>query len=143
MKKILLIAVFVLATAVAPVQAKAPKAPTAPKGNHCLPHAVSYRVSGTLDSGALTANSDGTYTGSLTVFVTKANNHAKADKGTHKLYTLTSAKAKLHGENPAALTLNSRVNLKGTITTLAKKCDQSTFTAVTTIKKADIKPPKH
>ncbi len=138
-KKIMLIAVFVLATAVAPVQAK-PPAPVTPQ--KCQPHAVSYIVSGTLDSGALTANSNGTYSGSLTVHVTKTNNHAKADKGAHKTYTLTNAKVKLHGENPAALTVNSRVNLKGTITTLAKECSQTGFAAVITIKKADIKPPK-
>jgi hypothetical protein len=141
MKKIVLIAVFVLAAAVAPVQAKPPKTP--PKPHKCQPHAVSYIVSGTLDSGALTANSDGTYSGSLTVHVTNSNSHAKADKGAHKTYTLSNTKVKLHGENPAALTANSRVHLEGTIATLAKKCDQTGFTATIAITKADIKPPKN
>jgi hypothetical protein len=127
-----------LAGVVAPAQAK-----THPPTSHkCTPHAVSYRVSGTLVSGALTKNSDGTYSGSLTVHVTRTNHHAKADKGTDKAYTLDHAKAKLHGADPAALAAGSRVNLKGTITKLAKKCDQTGFTAVTTIKKATIKPPK-
>ena len=118
------------------------KAPHAPKGN-CLPHAVAYKVSGTLDSGSLTANSDGTYSGSLTVQVTKANKHAKGVKGTTQIYTLTSAMLKLHGEDPAALTADSRAKLKGTITTLGKRCDQSGFTPTVTIARGSIKPPKH
>jgi hypothetical protein len=138
-KRLLLLAVFVLAVVVAPVQAKPPKPVTPHK---CQTHTVSYIVSGTLDSGSLTANTDGSYNGSLTVFVKTTNKHAKADKGTHAIYTLTNAKVKLHGENPAALVANSRVNLEGTITTLAKSCNQTGFTATVTITKADIKPPK-
>ncbi len=117
------------------------KAPP-PKAQKCQPHAVAYVVSGTFVSGSLTANTDGTYSGSLNVHVTKTNDNAKADKGVDKSYTLVNAKAKLHGENPAALTANSRVNLSGTITTLAKKCSHTSFTPTITIKKADIKPPK-
>ena len=120
--------------------AKDPPSPS--KAQKCQPHTIAYVVSGTFLSGSLTANSDRTYSGSLTVHVTKTDKHAKADKGTTKAYTVTNAKVKLHGENPAALTANSRVNLSGTVTTLAKKCDQTGFTATITIKKADIKPPK-
>lgn len=143
MKKLMLIALSALAILALPAAslAKGPKpAPTAQK---CQPHTIAYVVSGRLVSGSLTANSDGTYSGSLTVHVTKTNKHAKAAKGTDQTYTLTSAKVKLHGENAAALTANSRVNLSGTITTLAKKCNQTGFTATITITKADIKPPKH
>jgi hypothetical protein len=129
----------VLAVTVAPVQAKGP----GPKAQKCQPHPVAYVVSGTLNSGTLTANSDGSYNGTLVVHVTKTDKHApKTIKGTDQTYTLTNAKAKLHGENAAALTANSRVHLSGTITTLAKKCNQAGFTATVTIKKADIKPPK-
>jgi hypothetical protein len=137
-KKIAVLSLVALAGVVASAQAK-----THPSTSHkCTPHAVSYRVSGTLVSGSLTKNSDGTYSGSLTVHVTRTNHHAKADKGTDKAYTLDHAKAKLHGADPAALATGSRVKLKGTITKLAKKCDQTGFQAATTIKKADIKPPK-
>lgn len=142
MKKIMLIAVFVAAIVAAPVQAKPPKPPKPTPPNKCQPHAVSYVVSGTLKSGSLTLNADGTYSGTLTVHVTKANKHAKADKNTDKAYALTNAKVNLHGENAASLTANSRVHLNGTITTLAKKCDHTGFTATITIAKADIKPPK-
>ena len=142
MKKLVLLAVFVAAVVVAPVQAKGPKTTNPPKAQKCQPHAVAYIASGTLASGSLTLNSDGTYSGTLVVNVTKTNHHAKTAKGTPQTYTLTSAKVKLHGETAAALTANSRVNLSGTITTLAKTCDQTGFTAVVTVKKADIKPPK-
>jgi hypothetical protein len=136
MRKMVLLGVLALAVVAAPVQAKAPKA------QKCQPHAVAYEVSGTVVSGSLTANSDGSYSGTLTVHVTKVEHHAKADKGMTKSYTLDHAKVKLHGVNPAALTANSRAHLDGTITTLAKKCDHTGFTATVTIKKADIKPPK-
>jgi hypothetical protein len=136
MSRIVLLGVLALAVAAPPVQAKAPKA------QKCQPHAVAYEVSGTVVSGSLTANSDGSYSGILTVHVTKAEHHAKADKGMDKSYTLDHAKVKLHGENPVALTANSRAHLNGTITTLAKKCDHTGFTPTVTIKKADIKPPK-
>jgi hypothetical protein len=147
MKRFVLIAVSALTMLAAPAaglaKAPPPKAPKAPPpAQKCQPHPAAYTVSGTLLSGSLTANSDGTYSGTLVVHVTKVNKHAKAAKGGDTTYTLTSAKVKLHNENPAMLTANSRVNLGGTITTLAKKCNQSGFTATVTIAKADIKPPK-
>jgi len=112
------------------------------KSHKCKPHGVAYVVGGTLVSGTLTANTDGTYSGTLTVHVTQANHHAKAVKGTDQTYTLTNAKLKLNGEDPAALVVGSRVKLQGKITRLAKKCDQTGFTATTTIKRGTIKPPE-
>jgi uncharacterized protein with von Willebrand factor type A (vWA) domain len=99
-------------------------------------------VGGTLVSGTLTPGS-GKYDGTLTVHVTKANKHAKADKGNDVTYTLSNAKLELHGENPLALTADTRVKLNGKITTLAKKCDQTGFTPTVTIKRGSIKSPKH
>ena len=128
MKRFVLIAVSALTMLAAPAASLAkpppPKAPKAPlPAQKCQPHPVAYTVSGTLVSGSLTANSDGTYSGTLVVHVTKANKHAKAAKGTDATHTLTSAKVKLHGENPATLMANSRVHFGGTITTLDKKCN--------------------
>src|SRR2546423_11011430 len=125
MKKLALLAVIALVALVGPAQAK-PSHP--PKSHKCTVHKVAYRVSGDLVSGSLTKESDGTYSGTLTVHVKKTNKHAKADKGTDQTYTLDHAKAKLHGEDPGALAAGSRVHLKGTVTTLAKKCDQTGFT---------------
>jgi hypothetical protein len=132
----LAMAVLALAAIVVPAQAAKPK-PTPPKSK-CVAHAVSYEVSGTLTTaGALTANSDGTYSGSLTVHVAKTNNHAKASKGTTQSYTLDHAKVTFgHGVNKSAPAAGSRANLKGTITTEPKKC--TAFTPTTTIKKVEL-----
>jgi hypothetical protein len=145
LKKLIVIVALVSAVVAAPIQAKGPKGPkTTPPATSqkCQAHPIAYEVSGTLGSGSLTLNSDGTYSGSLTVHVTKGNAHAKADKGTDKSYTLTNAHVNLHGANPAALAANSRVKLGGTVTTLAKSCNQTGFTATLTITRADVKAPK-
>ena len=145
MKKLIVIAALVSAVVAAPVQAKQPKGPkpAPPATSHkCQPHAVSYEVAGTLVSGSLTLNSDGTYSGSLTVQVTNANKHARIDRNTDKAYTIANARVNLHGANPAALVAGSRVKLEGKLTALAKKCDQTGFTAGITIAHADLEAPK-
>jgi hypothetical protein len=143
MKKTLVaLAVLAMAVLVGPATAKQAKPTPPPTSHKCQPHSVAYVVSGKLVSGSLTKNSDGTYSGDLTVHVNKTNRHARDVKGTDQTYTLDHAKAKLHGEDPAALVTDSRVKLRGKITTLAKKCDQTGFTPTITIRKADIKPPK-
>jgi hypothetical protein len=140
-KKLILIAALMSAVVAAPINAKAPKpAPPAPK--NCQVHTISYEVSGTLVSGSLALNSDGTYSGTITVHVTNVNEHAKTDKNATKSYTLTSAKANLHGANPASLAVGSHVKLEGTVTTLARNCNQSGFTATITIAHADLKAPR-
>jgi hypothetical protein len=132
----------------APAKAKAQKCPDATPpapgatSQKCRPRTVSYRVSGTLVSGTLTQNPDGTYNGTLVVHVTNTNHHAKTDKGTDKSYAVDHAKVKPNEATAAALTPGSRVKLKGTVTKLGRKCDQTGFTPATTIKKATIKPPK-
>ena len=108
----------------------------------CKAHGIAYVAGGTLESGTLTKNADGTYDGTLTVRVAHANHHAKADRSTSRTYTLDNARVNLHGQDPAALAPGSRVKLQGKVTKLNKKCDQSAFAATTTIKKAGIKDPK-
>ncbi|TMM07202.1 MAG: hypothetical protein E6G00_13940 [Actinobacteria bacterium] len=140
MKKIALLALMAVVALVGSGQAVAKSSHS--KSHKCTPQKVAYVVSGKLVSGSLTKESDGTYSGTLTVHVTKTNKYGKADKGTDVTYTLDHAKGKLHGEDPGALVANSKVHLSGKITKLAKKCDQTGFTATRTIKKFDIKPPK-
>ena len=146
MKKIFaLIAALTLVALVGPAQAaKSPHPPKPPHpttSHNCTPHKVGYVAAGTLVSGLLTKESDGTYSGTLTVHVTRTNHHARGDKGTDKAYTLDHAKANLHGEDPGALVVDSRVHVKGTITKLSKKCDQTGFTSTLVIKRVSIKPP--
>ena len=111
------------------------------KGHKCMVHGSAYVAGGTLESGSLTQNADGSYDGTLTVKVSRANHHAQADRATSKAYTLTGARVKLHGQDPAALKPGSRVKLQGKVTRLNAKCDQSAFTATTTIKRVTVKDP--
>ena len=147
MRRISLLALALMATTVAvAVPAQAANHKTA--SNKCQPLAVSYVVSGTLVSGALTADpgTAKTYSGTLTVHVTKTNNHAKADKSLTKTYALSLADVSFGaGVNKTSPAAGSRVNLKGTITTLAPKCSQTGFTPTISITKVEIhraKTPK-
>lgn len=112
------------------------------KTPQCKLHGAGYVAGGTLESGTLTKNADGTYDGTLTVKVSRANHHAKADKGTSRTYTLDDARVKLHGQDGAALKPGSRVKVQGKVSKLSQKCDQTDSTATTTIKRANIKDPK-
>jgi hypothetical protein len=146
MKKLIFIAVLVFAAVAAPIQAKGPKgphpSPPTPPANKCQAHTISYEVWGTLISGSLTLNANGTYSGTLTVHVKQSDNHAKSDRNTNKTYTLASSHLNIHGANPAALAANSRVHLQGTVTTLAKKCNHTGFTATIAILRGDLKAPQ-
>src|SRR5215471_13752305 len=99
MRNIAFLAAGMLALTVIAVPAQAAKPP--PK---CVPHPVSYEVSGTLTTtGSLTKNSDGSYNGTLTVNVTRTNENASADKGMTKTYTLTNAHVSFgHGVSKTA-----------------------------------------
>lgn len=139
MKKIALLAVLAVVALVGGGQA----AGASTKSNKCQPHKVSYDVHGKLVSGSLTKNSDKTWSGTLTVHVNRTNKHAKDQKGTDQTYTLDHVKGKVgKGEDPNALTPDSRVEVKGKITKLAKKCDQTGFTPTVTVKHFTVKLPK-
>ena len=135
MKRAALFAVAALAVTVAVLPAQAAKSKPKPK---CVAHAVAYVASGSLTAaGALTANSDRIYDGTLTVQVTRTNTHAKADKGMTKTYTLIKARVSFgHGVSKTAPAAGTRANVKGTITTEAKSC--TGFTPTTTIKKVEL-----
>lgn len=128
-------------TVAVPAAAEPPHAshPAHPsKSRKCTPHKVAYAASGTVVNWAATQNSDGTWTGTVTVQVRRANHHAASAKGTSVTYTLTNAKVRLgHGvTNPPAAA--SRVQVMGKITALAKKCNQTGFTPTITIKRASV-----
>jgi hypothetical protein len=114
-----------------------------------MPRNVAYIVSGTLVSDTLAKNADGTYSGSVTVNVTHTNRHAAGDEGMTKTYTLNDARVTLglrdinHDGSVGLddLTAGDRVKAIGKITTLSKKCDQSNFTALLTIRKVIFHAP--
>jgi len=142
MKKIAVLTTLVavaLVALVAPVQAKNPNA----HGPKCTPKAHKYKVRGTLVSGSLTKEADGTYSGDLTVHITKADHGYKSEKDTDQSYTLDHAKVHIHkgAGDASALTAGDKVKLDGTRTRLNKKCDQTGFTPVTVIKRGNIHKP--
>ena len=118
------------------------------KSHKCAPHRVAYVAAGTLAKDTLTKNADGTYSGEVTIKVKRFNHHAKVPTETEKTYTLTNAHvvfAVTDTNNTGAgsddLKVGDLVVLIGKITTIAKKCDHSKFTAQTTIRQVIFHDP--
>jgi hypothetical protein len=118
------------------------------KSHKCKPHSVGFIVSGTFVSQTLTLNPDGTYKGDVVVTVTHTNHHAVGEKEgkvtiVEKTYPLTKVHvtfglADTNADGSAGLDdlkVGDRVMLIGKVTKLAKKCDDSKFTAQKTIRK--------
>lgn len=154
MRKIAVAATALAAVVAMPAQANSdkPDKPDHPSKSHkCKPHAVGYKASGTLESESLTQTQgagtttrrDDRYSGDLTVNVKKANHHGATGSQT---YTVTDARVKFYDANhdgtadtPKA---GDRVKVKGRITRLAKKCDQTGFTPKITVRRVEFKPAK-
>jgi hypothetical protein len=146
MRKIAIAALSLAAVVAVPAQAKTE---TPSKSHKCTPHAVSYKASGTLESQSLmqtkgadtTSRRDDRYSGTLTVDVKKASHHGATGSQT---YTVDNARVKFYDANhdhaadvPKA---GDRVKVKGRITHLAKKCDQTGFTPTVTVRRVEFKP---
>jgi hypothetical protein len=151
MRKIAVAATALAAVVAMPAQAK-PDKPDHPSHSHkCKPHAVGYKASGTLESQTLTQTKgagtttrrDDRYSGDLKVNVKRANHHGATGSQT---YTVTDARVRFYDANhdgtadtPKA---GDRVKVKGRITHLAKKCDQTGFTPTVTVRRVEFKPAK-
>ncbi|HEX4837683.1 MAG TPA: hypothetical protein VFV03_04070 [Solirubrobacteraceae bacterium] len=118
--------------------------PSHPGQSHkCALHKVGYVASGTLVKQTLTKNADGTYSGEVEVEVTRTNHHAAADNGKTVIYKVMNVHVTFgltDTNNDGSVGLDDlaksdRVHLNGKITALAKKCNQSGFTAETTIRR--------
>jgi len=158
-KRTILIAAGAAALAAAPAWAHGrDDHPTAPTRSHkCTPHKVAYVAAGTLADQTLVVDaaaaarggSKPTYSGDVTVDVTKANHAAKGDKGTTKTYTLDHARVVLGLDDQnndgrvdlADVARGDRVKVIGKVTALSKKCDQTGFTPTLTIKKLIVHAP--
>ena len=104
----------------------------------CQPHNVAFIESGTIDAttASTLATSNGTWTGTLVVDVTKTNHAAKGDKGKTITYTFSASKLRVRfGHGVTALTAGEHVQLIGKIATLAKKCPAPTTPAMPVINK--------
>jgi hypothetical protein len=141
--------------AVVAIPAQAHKPATHPQrapGSHkCTPHKVAFRAAGTLESATLTQTQgagtttrrDDRYSGTVTVTVKRATHHAATGS---QMYTLDNARVKFYDANhdgtadqPKA---GDRVQVKGSVTRLAKKCDQSGFTPTTNVRRVEFRQAK-
>jgi hypothetical protein len=133
--------------------------PTPPARSHkCTPHRVAYVAAGTLVDQALVVDaaaaarggSKPTYSGDVTIDVTKTNHAAKGDKGTTKTYTLDHARVVLGLDDQnndgrvdlADVARGDRVKVIGKLTKLRRGCDQTGFTPQLTIGKLIVHAPK-
>ena len=135
---------LMLATAAVPATAEAKKKPGP---YQCVPKTVGYHASGTYVSGSLTQTEgvdterrgDDRYSGDIVVDVKKVNH--KGLKG-EQTFTLTNARVKFHPRNDTSIEAGDRVKLKGKVTKLPRKCDDTGFEPTFTAKKADFKAKK-
>jgi hypothetical protein len=123
------------------------------RSHRCAPHAVAYVASGRLVSHTLVLDADAradrpSASGDVTIAVASANRHARADKGTTKTYTLDHARLlgleDLNSDGRVDLgdvAPDSRVKVIGSVTKLAKRCDQSGFTPQLRIGKLVVNAP--
>jgi hypothetical protein len=133
-----------------PTHPSHPNHPGHPSKSHkCMLRNVAYIVLGMLVSQTLAKNADGSYSGGVIVNVTHTNRHGAGDEGMTKTYTLNDARVTLglrdinHDGSVGLddLTAGDRVKAIGKITTLSKKCDQTGFTATTTIRRISFHAP--
>jgi hypothetical protein len=102
------------------------KADPGSQSHKCKPHNVGYVESGRVGAGTpstLAQNSDGSWSGTLVVDVTRTNHWAKADKGTTVTETFTDAQLRVRFDATASgFTAGERVHLIGKLAVVAKKC---------------------
>ncbi|HEY1523403.1 MAG TPA: hypothetical protein VGF70_10365 [Solirubrobacteraceae bacterium] len=116
-----------------------------PSGSHkCQPHNRAYVEAGTVDSSTastLAQNSDGTWSGTLVVDVTRANHAARADEGQTVTYTFDSATVRVAFDGGATgLAAGERIKLIGKLATVAKMCPAPTTAPVPAFKRVVVHP---
>ena len=133
------------------------------RSHRCTPHGTAYVAAGTLRSQTLVLDpaptvaatsadrpAKPTYSGDVTIDVTRANRQARADKGTTKTYTLDHARVLLglddqNGDGSVDLgdvLPGSSAKVIGKVTRLNRHCDQTGFTPQLTIRKLIVHAPK-
>jgi hypothetical protein len=125
------------------------------KSHRCVAHRVGYVAAGTLVSqtlaldSAATPNARPTYSGDVTIAVTRTNHAARGDKGTTKTYTLAHARVVLGLDDQNSdgsvglddLAAGDRVKVIGKVTVLRRGCDHSSFTPTITIRQLNVHAP--
>jgi hypothetical protein len=112
--------------------------------SHKCDHRVGYVEGGTVDAttaSTLVQNSDGTWSGTLVIDVTRANHWARADKGKTVTYTFTSADLKVKFDGGATgFTAGERVQLVGKIVGGGHGCTAPSTPAAPTFRMIVVHP---
>lgn len=124
-----------------------PAKPDHPSTSHkCMPHNVAYVESGTIDAttpSTLAKNSDGTWSGTLVVDVTRTNHWARADRKTTVTATFTNAKLHVRlADKATGFTAGERVTLIGKLAVVAKKCTATGTPAMPVFRMVVVHPAK-
>ena len=132
--------------------------------HRCVAHRVGYVAAGTLVGQTLVLDGSSTppattssvhghprptYSGDVTIAVTRTNHWARGDKGTTKTYTLARARVVfgLRDQNRDGsvglddLAAGDRVRVVGKVTVLRRGCDQSAFTPTIAIRQLIVHAP--
>lgn len=147
MRRTLLSGVVATLAVATPAMAQAtPDKPVKPAQTpyQCIPKTIGYSAKGTFVSGNLTQSSgadtatkhDDRYSGTLTVFVKRANHKSVKDEQT---FAVDNARVAVHPDS-ATPTAGDRVKLHGKTTKANKKCDPVAPTV--TVRRIDIKTAK-
>lgn len=122
------------------------------RSHKCRPHRVGYVARGTVVSQELTQTAgadtakarDDRYSGTVTVDVTRASHHA--EKGEQTI-TVTDGRVRFYdadddgtADTPQA---GDRVTVIGRVTRLARRCDDTDFTAEVTVRRVHFHPSRH
>ncbi|MBV8947167.1 MAG: hypothetical protein JOZ95_17195 [Solirubrobacterales bacterium] len=106
-----------------------------------MPHDEAYIASGILVSWSATETGTRTFSGTITVHVTKANHHAAAATGSDVTYTLSNTTVTFgEGANPP--TAGDSVRVIGRISELGKKCSQTSLAPQITARKLAVHAAK-
>lgn len=127
------------------------------KPHRCVAHRVAYVAAGTLVSQTLVLDTPApsdrssrpTYSGDVTISVTRTNHWARGDTGTSKTYTLVHARVALglaDQNNDGSVGLDDlaagdRVKVIGKVTVLRRGCDQTGFAPTITIQRLIVHAP--
>ena len=117
---------------------RAPSRDSHPTTSHeCTAHHEAYEVWGTFVSWSATPGTNGKFTGTITVAVTKANHHAAAAKGTTVTYNLSNTEVTM-GNGITAPTTTDHVRLIGKVTAVTHRCSDQSAAGTITIRKVVI-----
>jgi hypothetical protein len=116
-------------------------------GSHshrCQPHNRAYVESGTVDSttpSTLAQNSDGTWSGTLVVDVTRADRAARADQGQTVTYTFDNAQLNVAFDGgTTGFTAGERVRLIGKVASTPRRCTPPSSPAAPVFRRVVVHP---